>query len=261
MFMFRSCRTNQLVNKLLQHEAQEAPQSAPTTEPKDRAKSLLKRLSESQLQSLLRSIEAQGGLDTSCGSSHDNCVVVASSVVVRRSARVRVSPKLLTCQLFRWPDLRDEFELKRLSFCQAKLSHHGDINVECCNPFHWSRLFQPNPASPSWDPSPVIRERLQGSPYSHGEDFEQISPDSTAANPIHSRSEKRKRCNEDSLSSEKDPPQFIFKHIDPGEASTCSTQYSPDAEGNSSSMISYSTNGTQVLNQYGFIAQVGHTPQ
>lgn len=156
--MFRSCRINQLVNRLLQYETKEeeqgcdeedhwAVQAPPSQnhlqERRTLSKSLLKRLSEVQLKALLRSIESEGGVDTSCGSSHENCVIVSSSVVIRRASRVRVDPKVLTCQLFRWIDLRDDFELKRLPFCQAKLNNHGDIQVECCNPYHWSRVWKP----------------------------------------------------------------------------------------------------------------------
>ncbi|XP_059079085.1 mothers against decapentaplegic homolog 6-like isoform X1 [Tigriopus californicus] len=264
MFMFRSCRINQLVNKLLQYETKKeetwdhddywAVQGPPPSknhlqERRTLSKSLLKRLSEIQLRALLRSVESEGSLDTSCGSSQENCVIVSNSVVIRRDARVRVDPKVLTCQLFRWIDLRDDLELKRLPFCQAKLNNHGDIQVECCNPYHWSRVWKP--ISVSEDLSPELSERLQSS-----------SPDlplcgsSNGSQEIQTPNEKRKRIHEGSSGSEKCPQKMSFKHIDPGEyseISSCSTEMVTS----SSCLISHSTHGTQLQNQYGFTSQVG----
>eukprot|EP00094_Tigriopus_californicus_P008382 TCALIF_08076-PA protein Name:"Similar to SMAD6 Mothers against decapentaplegic homolog 6 (Gallus gallus)" AED:0.11 eAED:0.11 QI:0/1/0.33/1/0.5/0/3/0/273 len=262
--MFRSCRINQLVNKLLQYETKKeetwdhddywAVQGPPPSknhlqERRTLSKSLLKRLSEIQLRALLRSVESEGSLDTSCGSSQENCVIVSNSVVIRRDARVRVDPKVLTCQLFRWIDLRDDLELKRLPFCQAKLNNHGDIQVECCNPYHWSRVWKP--ISVSEDLSPELSERLQSS-----------SPDlplcgsSNGSQEIQTPNEKRKRIHEGSSGSEKCPQKMSFKHIDPGEyseISSCSTEMVTS----SSCLISHSTHGTQLQNQYGFTSQVG----
>ena len=47
-----------------------------------------------------------------------------------------VDPHLLCCQIWRWPDLTNASELKRLPFCHSA----KDPVYICCNPYHWSRL-------------------------------------------------------------------------------------------------------------------------
>ena len=67
---------------------------------------------------------------------------------------------LLLIQVFRWPDLHQESELKRLPYCEFyNVSDVGDCEktastsasaqlsplprlYECCNPYHWSRLHK-----------------------------------------------------------------------------------------------------------------------
>lgn len=47
-------------------------------------------------------------------------------------------PHLVSCQIWRWPDLSTSAELKRLPVCRVK-----DPKQICCNPYHWSRLCKP----------------------------------------------------------------------------------------------------------------------
>uniref|UniRef100_A0A6V7MA96 MH1 domain-containing protein n=1 Tax=Bracon brevicornis TaxID=1563983 RepID=A0A6V7MA96_9HYME len=46
---------------------------------------------------------------------------------------------LLSCQIWRWPDLNNSKELKKLPVCHSA----GDSSYVCCNPYHWSRLCKP----------------------------------------------------------------------------------------------------------------------
>ena len=50
-----------------------------------------------------------------------------------------VDPHLLSCQIWRWPDLTHSSELKRLPVCHSA----KDPVYVCCNPYHWSRLCKP----------------------------------------------------------------------------------------------------------------------
>ncbi|XP_046734329.1 mothers against decapentaplegic homolog 6 isoform X2 [Diprion similis] len=65
-----------------------------------------------------------------------------------------VEPHLLCCQIWRWPDLADSDELKRLPVCQSD----QDPVYVCCNPYHWSRLCKPESPPP---PYCLIADRLR----------------------------------------------------------------------------------------------------
>lgn len=136
MFMFRQCRKAALVKKLRRHlrrrhdeeeaEAEAAPRAAME------ATRLLRRLSEGELEALLRAVQSEGALE---GSSCLGDCVLASR---RRCAS---EPASLTCAAFRWPDLCPSESLRRLPVCgqQAGSGNHGDADVQCCNPYHYSR--------------------------------------------------------------------------------------------------------------------------
>ncbi|XP_048005348.1 mothers against decapentaplegic homolog 6 [Leguminivora glycinivorella] len=51
--------------------------------------------------------------------------------------------KLVVTRLFRFPDLRDLNELRRLPVCREQ---------NCCNPHHWSRLSEPETPPPPYTP-------------------------------------------------------------------------------------------------------------
>lgn len=87
---------------------------------------LLKRLKESQLEMLLAAIESRGADLSAC-------------VLLPRDQPPLLDPRLLCCQLWRWPDLRQAAELKRLPVCRSS----KDTVYICCNPYHWSRLCKP----------------------------------------------------------------------------------------------------------------------
>ena len=102
----------------------------------------MKRLQESQLETLLSSVESLGA---SSSSTSYNCVLVQTSVLKRVFG---AEPSLLTCQVFRWPEVREVGELKRLPECQVINSARsggggGDVSLQCCNPFHYARIYKP----------------------------------------------------------------------------------------------------------------------
>lgn len=74
-----------------------------------------------------------------------------------RGRYVSPPPHVLAARLWRWPDLRHSFELKRLVWCQS--ANDDDPTHECCNPFHWSRLCIPESPPPPY--SRCALERLK----------------------------------------------------------------------------------------------------
>lgn len=128
-FMFRSKR-NSLVKRLWKHrvtltkdETTSTNQNAEDLELKYIVQSMLKRLKENQLTSLVQAVESRGGDTTTC-------------VLVPKGDRRTVAPQVLCCQLWRWPDVKHPFELKKLACCE---STNDSVDI-CCNPYHWSRL-------------------------------------------------------------------------------------------------------------------------
>ncbi|XP_055486562.1 mothers against decapentaplegic homolog 6-like isoform X1 [Leucoraja erinacea] len=99
--------------------------------------SLFKRLREDQLEMLARAVEA--------GAAEDRvgCVSLARS-------GVNHWPQVLTCKLFRWPDLRWPHQLKHLSICDCSRRSVEDSGLVCCNPYHFSRLCDPESPPPPY---------------------------------------------------------------------------------------------------------------
>ena len=114
------------------HEGNSSPQSKEDLELKSVAQSMLKRLKERHLEVLIASIESRGGELT-------DCVLLPKGDRELRLGKRTVAPHVLCCQLWRWPDVRKEFELKRLSCCSTA----DEPAYICCNPYHWSRLCDP----------------------------------------------------------------------------------------------------------------------
>lgn len=102
--------------------------------------SLLKRLKEKPLELLSQAVESRGGL-------HTACVLMARNEV--RVGKQTLAPQLLLCRLFRWPDLKQLFELKRLYPCEG-FSRSADHATVCCNPYHFSRLYGPDSPPPPY---------------------------------------------------------------------------------------------------------------
>ncbi len=134
-FMFRS-RRNNLVKRLwkcrqkIENEGTCTTETPEELEIKSVIHCMLKRLKERQLEVLVQSVESKGGERT-------DCVLLPNSDL--RCGRRSLTSHVLCCQIWRWPDLNQEYELRRLSCCSSA----DDPTYICCNPFHWSRLVVP----------------------------------------------------------------------------------------------------------------------
>lgn len=128
MFMFRSRRAN-LVKKLWKLQCRDEKQNQAQDDRRNVATAMLKRLKEPALEGLVRAVENKGADTGSC------CLVPKGDL---RLGRHTVSPHLLCCQLFRWWDLTQEWELVRLPLCT--MTQENDQLYTCCNPYHWARL-------------------------------------------------------------------------------------------------------------------------
>ncbi|GCC17650.1 hypothetical protein chiPu_0020620 [Chiloscyllium punctatum] len=101
--------------------------------------SLFKRLRDEQLELLALALEAQ---DT---DDRTDCVCFPRSEL--RIGKQRYWPQLLTCKLFRWPDLKRLEQLKCLCICDCCWRASEDSTTVCCNPYHFSRLCEPDSSS------------------------------------------------------------------------------------------------------------------
>lgn len=90
---------------------------------------MLKRLRERQLDILIQSVESKGGETT-------DCVLLPKDEI--RVGRRTVSAHVLCCQLWRWPTITPNTEMKRLPCCTTA----DDPAYVCCNPYHWSLLLK-----------------------------------------------------------------------------------------------------------------------
>lgn len=134
-FMFRSKRSN-LVKRLLKLRVSQSKNETEGENSnveeliKSEANSLLKRLKETTLESLLEAVESKGVTPT-------KCIMLPKDGI--RIGRKTISAHVLCCQLWRWPDLLDTCDLKRLPDCNSVT----DASSVCCNPYHWSQLMRP----------------------------------------------------------------------------------------------------------------------
>ena len=130
--MFRSKRTTLVKrlwkNRILYHEGDSETEA--DIELKSAAHSMLKRLKEKQLDVMVQSVESKGGETTEC--------VLLPKADVKLASRRPVSPHTLCCKLWRWPELQQGVELKRLPCCTTG----DDQGYVCCNPYHWSLLLK-----------------------------------------------------------------------------------------------------------------------
>ncbi|KAJ8724670.1 hypothetical protein PYW08_016144 [Mythimna loreyi] len=99
-------------------------------------------LPDDQLRQLARALDA--------GAAGGECVPAGHAASQLRLAVTRA---------FRFPDLRDTSELRRLPLC---------ADQQCCNPYHWSRLCKPETPPPPY--SRYAMEDLK--PKEHGESTE-----------------------------------------------------------------------------------------
>ncbi|XP_013790112.1 mothers against decapentaplegic homolog 6-like [Limulus polyphemus] len=126
-----------IVNNTGEDEAACALENHEDFEMKSVVHSVLKRLKEAQLEKLVQSVESRG-------ADISDCVLVPRGNL--RFGRRTAAPHVLCCQLWRWPEVRHPFELKRLHWCQTA----NDPLYICCNPYHWSKLCEPESPPPPY---------------------------------------------------------------------------------------------------------------
>ncbi|KAK0094080.1 hypothetical protein PV326_011861 [Microctonus aethiopoides] len=79
------------------------------------------------------------------------------NITSSRAMCVTIPPAyLLSCQMWRWPDLKHSSELKKLPVCHSS----KDPSYVCCNPYHWSRLCKPESPPPPYCLIPAERSAM-----------------------------------------------------------------------------------------------------
>lgn len=119
MFMFRKRRSS-LTRRLEKARKRRGDETRRSSE--DEAKSLLKKLNYDQLEILCTAVESRG-------RDASNCVLLPPEN----------QPHVLCCQTWRWPEVHESGQLKRLPTCSSVT----DPVYICCNPYHWSRICLP----------------------------------------------------------------------------------------------------------------------
>lgn len=119
-FMFLSKR-RLLIKRLLKLRVC-GPHEAPGA--LEEGDNLLKKLEEHQLEMLVAAVESRGA-DLSA------CVLLPQDE--------DVVWHVVSCRLWRWNNLQDAGQVRRLPGCRSA----QDPVYICCNPYHWSRLYEP----------------------------------------------------------------------------------------------------------------------
>ena len=112
------------------------------------------------METLLKAVKTRGAEPGSC----IEIPAVARVPIGSGEKSCQIAAHIFLCQIFRWPDLQSDIDMKRLSYC--RLSSENDISsekqpatekqtnlgldccnfkhpgrlYECCNPYHWSRI-------------------------------------------------------------------------------------------------------------------------
>ncbi|XP_015120179.1 uncharacterized protein LOC107043270 isoform X2 [Diachasma alloeum] len=81
----------------------------------------------------MKHVNSAGQEEDDEGTGGDDVAIVNVVNVVNEPAN------LLACQMWRWPDLSQSKDLKKLPVCHSAM----DSSYVCCNPYHWSRLCKP----------------------------------------------------------------------------------------------------------------------
>uniref|UniRef100_A0A0C9RIL2 Smad6_0 protein n=1 Tax=Fopius arisanus TaxID=64838 RepID=A0A0C9RIL2_9HYME len=90
-------------------------------------------------------------------SGDDDDEVVDEVAIVNVVNTVPEPANLLACQVWRWPDLDQSKDLKKLPVCHSAV----DSSYVCCNPYHWSRLCKPESPPPPYCLIPAERVAKQ----------------------------------------------------------------------------------------------------
>ncbi|XP_057337733.1 dwarfin sma-3 [Microplitis mediator] len=91
---------------------------------------------------------------TGCpAATDDERLAVHSTPDSRADFLLTSSAHLLSCQIWRWPDISLTTQLKKLPLCHST----KDPSYVCCNPYHWSRLCKPESPPPPYCLIPANR--------------------------------------------------------------------------------------------------------
>lgn len=92
---------------------------------------------DSQLETLCQAVESVGVSDVTTGKANrpqdhqpTDCVLVPRGNILGEE------PQVIACRLWRWQDLYNSDEIKRIPSCP----NEKDPVYICCNPAHWSRI-------------------------------------------------------------------------------------------------------------------------
>lgn len=134
MYMFRSKRNN-LTRRLLRARKRQADSNQNETWSEVEVRDcLLKRLQDAQLVLLVSAVESRGAVVS-------GCVLLPRTVAPHEGRQGHLDsfydePHVMCSRLWRWPDLVNSRELKRMPDCD---SAHDPVYI-CCNPYHFSRM-------------------------------------------------------------------------------------------------------------------------
>lgn len=107
-----------------------------SVEDRKAVESMLKHLGVPQLQTMLQAVQTKG---------RDGCECLLLPHDDVKLPREVVAPHVLCCRLWRWPQLRHQYELRRLPWCAA-----ASPPEVCCNPYHWSIVQKPESPPPPY---------------------------------------------------------------------------------------------------------------
>ncbi|KAL3201921.1 hypothetical protein MRX96_012192 [Rhipicephalus microplus] len=107
-----------------------------SVEDRKAVESMLKLLEVPQLQKMLQAVQTKGREGCEC------LLLPCDDVKMPREV---VAPHVLCCRLWRFPQLRHQYELRRLPWCAA-----ASPPEVCCNPYHWSMVQKPESPPPPY---------------------------------------------------------------------------------------------------------------
>jgi hypothetical protein len=93
----------------------------------------------SQCETLYQAVEGLSTADVPSSKSSLPHHQATNCVLVPRQKLRGEEPQVIACRLWRWSDLYDPNEIRRIPKCP----NEKDPIYVCCNPAHWSRLCQP----------------------------------------------------------------------------------------------------------------------
>ncbi|CAO1420079.1 unnamed protein product [Diamesa serratosioi] len=102
---------------------------------------------DSQLETLCQAVESVGVSDVTTGKVNrpqdhqpTDCVLVPRGLILGEE------PQVIACRLWRWQDLYNSDEIKRIPTCP----NEKDPIYICCNPAHWSRICRTETPPPPY---------------------------------------------------------------------------------------------------------------